>query len=236
MPGEDNSIETVELAAPVNTRPPKCSSTQVPVVTGATTVNKGNTASPKNKGGKGKGGRQTIAGLSVVVRQQGARVESLDHEIKSTNRTVHSIESNLENFMRSFEDFKSNFSRPVLHESQASNSNDLSVDSVQQQVPLPEAGPAPAASVAQPRDLHQQPALLPAPARMPTPAAMVREENRHGNLDTLVAREEFKTLPTNGKPTGKDSEFVKPYFYLERAGIQTTKQKLDLRASMSLIG
>lgn len=166
-------------------------------------------------GGGGKAKRQTIAGLAVEVRQQGARVESLDHEIKSTNRTVHSIESNLENFMRSFEEFKNNFSQPVNVANHASQPRTSVIDTVQPQPETPQRNTPPVPPPATPRDPLGHASHLPAPPQMPTPAAMVREENRHGNLDTLVAGEEFNSLPSNGKPPLKDLDFIKLYIILK---------------------
>lgn len=137
--------------------------------------------------------------------------------------------------MRSFEEFKNNFSQPAANVSHVSQTTSIGSHSAQHHPGSPPSRPAPVARPVTPTQHSANQSQPVVPSHMPTPAALVRDENRHGNLDTLIAREEFKSLPSNGKPAVRDSEFIKPYFYLEREGAQTTKQKLDLRASMSFI-
>lgn len=71
---------------------------------------------------------------------------------------------------------------------------------------------------------------------MPAPADMARQENRDGYIDSLLAREDYAGESTQGKtPCTSDNVFMKPYMFIEREGIQTTRQKLELRSSLSMV-
>lgn len=72
---------------------------------------------------------------------------------------------------------------------------------------------------------------------LPAPHVLRREENREGLIDRLVMREDYRAnTSTQGKNHHlHDIGIAKPYMYVEREGIQTLKQKLDVRASLSAL-
>lgn len=205
--GKDNGIASQRMATRSNGQ-------RVEVTVGEPTGGNTQTSSRGASGSKGAK-RQTVGGLALIVNEQGKRVGNVEHDLRDTKRSVNAIESNLDTFMCSFEDFKKNFSGPPRA------TTPLTADTQN-------LTSAPAETENIPR--HQNPGQ-----NIPPPASLIREENRHGYLDSLIAREEFRPAPTNGKHQSRESGIVKPYFYIEREGIQTVKQKLDMRASMSLI-
>lgn len=75
----------------------------------------------------------------------------------------------------------------------------------------------------------------PAPA-LPPPAILVREQNQDGHLDRAMAREEYKAGASRGKHHSfNELGMAKPYMFVFREGLQTVKQKLDIRASLSML-
>lgn len=72
-------------------------------------------------------------------------------------------------------------------------------------------------------------------AGLPAPGDILRHENRDGLIDNLMAREDYAGISTQGKPANNEPLFMKPYMFIEREGVQTIRQKLDLRASLSMI-
>lgn len=77
------------------------------------------------------------------------------------------------------------------------------------------------------------PALAPL-CPLPGPAALVAEQNREGALDSLMSRQNFKPSDNNGKRVSYgDCGMPKPYMFLEREGLQTNRQKLDVRCAMT---
>lgn len=69
---------------------------------------------------------------------------------------------------------------------------------------------------------------------LPPPAALVAEQNKEGALDAVMSRQNFKQSENSGKTVSYgESGMPKPYMFLEREGLQTNRQKLDLRCSMT---
>lgn len=79
MPGDDITSQHGTPPPQDNGRPGRRGSSQQTVANGARPRTPVNNSTPPASTGGGKGKRQTIAGLAVVVRQQGARVESLEY-------------------------------------------------------------------------------------------------------------------------------------------------------------
>lgn len=76
---------------------------------------------------------------------------------------------------------------------------------------------------------HQTPLL-------PPPATLVREQNQDGQLDQAMTREAYRGTTSRGKHyTYNEMGMAKPYMFIFREGLQTVKQKLDVRASMSML-
>lgn len=64
---------------------------------------------------------------------------------------------------------------------------------------------------------------------LPQPSELVRLENRDGHIDDLMAREDYAGVSAQSKPSvGIEQLFMKPYMFIEREGVQTVRQKLDL--------
>lgn len=72
---------------------------------------------------------------------------------------------------------------------------------------------------------------------LPAPGALRREENLDGEIDYLLAREDFRPVSNSGKPSHlvNDVGISKPYMFMEREGLETVKQKLEARNSMSAL-
>lgn len=78
---------------------------------------------------------------------------------------------------------------------------------------------------------------IPSPAvqcPVPAPQELVRHENRDGRMDNIISKEDYHPAPQSGKHNiAVDTEMPKPFMYLEREGLQTVKQHLDVRNSMT---
>lgn len=69
---------------------------------------------------------------------------------------------------------------------------------------------------------------------LPAPATLVAEQNKEGALDLLMSRQNFKPSANAGKRVSYgESGMPKPYMFLEREGLQTNRQRLDLRCAMT---
>lgn len=200
---------------------------------------------PKKRGPKpkdtdnGTSKRMTINSLAIIVsdndKAQNARVDILEREIRSTNSVLKGLGDTLKELVSAM---------PSI--------NNPSVQAVSniQQAPTPPA-PVPAApatnDVAGQRaqhvnsgHMHPAPsqALTPAPqhAALPPPQTLVREENRNGALDNMISQEDYKSGSNHGKHMSfNELGMAKPYMFLYREGLQTPRQKLDIRASLSTI-
>lgn len=94
--------------------------------------------------------------------------------------------------------------------------------------------PAPADYNTQDRLVHTQHSNS---VSLPPPNVLRAEENTDGFIDRLVAREDYRG---NQHVSGKmqphnESLIAKPYMYADRDGAQNRKQKLDIRASLTMI-
>lgn len=81
---------------------------------------------------------------------------------------------------------------------------------------------------------HRQSRRPPHVQGIPPPAQLRAQENSDGELDRMFSREEFRMNSANGKnQLCSEGQIVKPYMYIEREGIQTLRQKLDIRESIT---
>lgn len=72
--------------------------------------------------------------------------------------------------------------------------------------------------------------------QLPPPAALVASENRNGEVDRAMQQHEFRPNRAYGKRLEcGEYGMPRPYMFTERDGLQTTKQKLDLRNSLTFI-
>lgn len=95
------------------------------------------------------------------------------------------------------------------------------------------APPVPAPRSNQPA-IHQ-PAAVQHSATLPPPHVLVRQQNQDGALDDMLSKEEYKSSANHGKLNYNELGMAKPYMFIYREGLQTPRQKLDVRATMSML-
>lgn len=183
---------------------------------------------PKNTQAKSSSGnRMTIASLSLVVdnlqQQNNERVDRLENRVDQVNEKLDRM----------------------LTIMTKSASNEIVGDGRQTDQAPVHANPKPAGAMARPIQVqppvHEHPTPPAAnPVRvnapvpvMPAPQVIIREENHDGALDKLLAKEDYRSASTQGKPISSDQAMVKPYMYIDREGMQTPKQRLEVRSTMS---
>lgn len=162
-----------------------------------------------------------------------AKVDTLEQEIRGMNEVLHGMGDRLK----------------LLVAGLPSNNNTVSQNvSTPAHAPAPPT-PAPAMVAVTTQPAHATGTVHPHPpqavastsvpaqqhATLPPPNVLVREENSDGQLDRMVSREEYKG-PTNiGKHNYCELGMAKPYMFIYREGLQMPKQKLEIRASLSMI-
>lgn len=177
--------------------------------------------------------RPTVASLSVAFEgmqdqtsTQGGEIRDMRHDITRVNSSLNSLESKFDRFLSSME------------------RNSFNHGSREQAVtPIRSTGNPRPARIAEPEVsvVYESSPEIQARHRnvvvsnpLPPPSEIVREQNRDGHIDRQIAREEYSAPAGNGKVTSiNDNGFMKPYMYLDREGIQTVRQKLDIRATMT---
>lgn len=179
------------------------------------------------------GKRQTIAGLSGRVDNMQNSITNNSTRVETLQSSVNDVHSKLDSIIRALPGLQqSNNTMP-------SNTVHVNASNPQPAMACPDtvanntvrAGPSrPGTSALQPLAATQQHNYP-----LPPPTQMVREENRHGQIDRLIAKEDFRPTSSHGKPSHFENGMIKPYFYIDREGVQTLKQKLDLRSSMTAI-
>ena len=75
---------------------------------------------------------------------------------------------------------------------------------------------------------------------LPPPRTLRQQANKDGYVDAQLAREELRVAHTDGKSSVLTDIFItkliaKPYMYVDRDGLHTIKQKLDVRATLTVI-
>lgn len=191
----------------------------------------------KNKSQKKNSGRPTVASLSVAfdaMQQQSGtnsdEIRDMRGDITRVNSSINNLESMFEKFLSAMDKSPSNNGTKNIS---SRRSPDITIVESQ-------PGRSNGAALSQPpRNTprnHRQPAATPneLPSTMPNPAQLVSHQNRDGLIDAQMAREEYSAGHTPGKASANgDILFHKPYVYLDREGVQTERQKLDIRATMS---
>lgn len=173
--------------------------------------------------------RPTVASLAGAFDNMQEQASINASDIREIRGTLNSFESKFDKFLKTME----RSAAPKGKQSNTSRRQAAEVISVEPDTELGNnyeprrTAPVGNQAVA---PVHNTPMRRPAP--MPTPTQIVREQNRDGYIDTQMEREEYNAGQINGKP-GTDGAFVKPYMYLDREGIQTERQKLDVRATMT---
>lgn len=227
---EANELEVAGAAAPVET----CTTRSAARAGGqANSVNNPlpkKVPKPKSKSKK-TSSCPTVACLSIAFEDMQERT---DHEIRDMCSDITRVNSSLNSFESKFDRFLSamengtpktgcrgrgaSSNKPNYNSSQGCSS-ESDIEVVHGNSPKAQASSSSAKS-------H----IL-----LPSPTQMVREQNRDGHIDRQIAREEYSAGPGNGGPGSpkSDNGFMKPYMYLDREGIQTVHQKLDIRATMT---
>lgn len=95
----------------------------------------------------------------------------------------------------------------------------------------PRVAPQPPSTIQSPPSQQTQAQLL----GLPPPAELRREENHAGQVDNMVAQEDYRQPTGNGKAQNNNSEtvFYKPYMFLDRENLETVKGRLDAQKSMT---
>lgn len=186
--------------------------------------------------------RPTVSSLSVVVTglQQSSTthanmISNLDKRVTESNSAM---DNKLDRVLASLAAIEarssvgSNIAPPV--------SNVTEVDTIQDTPAGAHPAPPPRAAQVASQGAAAAVAPVPAPRRanhaLPAPNDIVTQENRDGYIDALMAREEYTGATTQGKTScNNDVVFMKPYMFIEREGIQTFRQKLELRAGLSMV-
>ena len=79
---------------------------------------------------------------------------------------------------------------------------------------------------------------LTADITLPPPRDLTRRENGHGYVDEMMHREKFSYAQTDGKSHPLEPlpgvDMPKPYMYVDREGISTNKQLLEIRNSVTM--
>lgn len=181
--------------------------------------------------------RHTVNSLSVVVSElsntHANLISNLDKRITDSNdATDRKLDRVLAAIAAMDSKGNSNANGPVNNVAQAS-----SLQSATPAIPSATAcQPPPATIVSAPPAVPRVNNVLPVNHGLPPPTELVRHENRDGHIDALLDREDYAGASSQGKPpASNDQLFMKPYMFIEREGVQTIRQKLDLRASLSMI-
>lgn len=188
----------------------------------------------QSKKGKGKKGKKTsrptvnslsqaVSGLQEFATGSTSQMGILRNEVTSNNQMITGLYSRMDNMMKAISDMSSQFT-------QVNSRNDVA--QVQPGVSGRSAPNSRPQSVSQPSVTHQDQAQL---LGLPPPVDLRREENHAGRIDAIVAREDYQQPAGNGKTQSNlsDITFYKPYMFLDRENLETMKERLDARKSMT---
>lgn len=183
--------------------------------------------SPKKKGNARGGNNNDSARNSKAIQilqrdneRSVGRIQNVEKGLKSVNASMQGLDKKFDKKL----DAMMNLLQDSLAQSRESTNS-----SHMRQMSHHES-PAPMTRLVDDRASPPRPRV----DSLPPPAQLRAEENVDGELDRMFSREEFRVNPTSGKnQLCSEGQIVKPYMYLERAGVQTLKQKLDMRESMS---
>lgn len=196
---------------------------------------------PKKRGPKKKdsnassGKRMTVNALASIVsdmqRAGDARADTMEREIRSNNAVLKGLGDALERLASSLPANNNVIVRPNVTTPQVTTPAPVPATlDVAQQPPPPTV----------PVQSHPIPPTTPAvqpSAALPPPQELVRDANAGGCLDRMIAKEDYKSTSNHGKSHFNYNELgmAKPFMFIYREGLQTPKQKLDIRATLSMI-
>lgn len=185
----------------------------------------------KKKGKKGsKTPRPTVYSLSHAVTglQEFAtgstgQMSVLRNEVTTNNQMITGLYSRMDTMMKAISDMSSQFSQV----NSPRNGNQVSASAPTQPVARP-----PSDDIQQVALVQQGQAQL---LGLPAPPQLRREENHAGQVDTMVSQEDYRQPTGNGKTQTitSDTTFYKPYMFLDRENLETVKERLDARKSMT---
>lgn len=210
------------------------------------------------------GKRMTVNALAVIVndmqRANDARADTFEREMMSQNSVLKGLGEAFEKLASSLPANNNVASRADVLSQQTSvvahttANQDVARQPPQTRLPVhphltpgaTQVGhqyvtPVAASAPPPPVHVHQAPAMSQtvqqsaAPTALPPPQVLVREENREGMLDRMITKEDYKSVSNHGKNNYNEMGMAKPYMFLYRSGLQTPKQKLDIRANLSMI-
>lgn len=187
--------------------------------------------SKKGKGKKGKKtNRPTVNSLSVAVSglQEFAtgstnEMSVIRNEVTTNNQMITGLYSRMDSMMKAISDMSSQVT-------QVNSRHDIA--QVQPTVSAHSASnPRTQSSSQAPVTQQAQAQLL----GLPPPVELRREENHSGHVDAIVAQEDYRQPAGNGKTQSNISDiaFYKPYMFLDRENLETIKERLDARKSMT---
>lgn len=163
---------------------------------------------------------QTVSAMQQSADRQEARVERVEGRMDGMDAKLDFIVSALG---------KDNSSKQPVNNISVSQSPARSVQVMD--------GRTPSISQATPRNYgpqHDSAPVLDPLCPLPAPAVLVAEQNAEGGLDRMMSRQNFKPSENKGKRVSYgESGMPKPYMFLEREGLQTNRQKLDVRCSIT---
>lgn len=184
---------------------------------------------PGNQGKSSTSNRMTIASLSLIV----------DNIQQQNNERVGRLENRVDEVHDKMDRMLALMTKNASNEVSGDTQRTGQATECTQLRPAPQAGHTVQADTSvqehpRPAPANSTPvqAARPVPV-MPPPQVIIREENQDGALDKLLAKEDYRNSTTHGKAVSPDQAMVKPYMYIDREGLQTPKQRLEVRATMT---
>lgn len=192
-----------------------------------------NSNSGKNDTSSNSGKRLTVNALASIVNEMqkanDSRADHMEREMRNNSAVLKGLGDAIERLASSLP---------------ANNNVPAQASVVTPQAPATPAAPANlvvagqrphATSPVQPHVPQATPPAPPPAAALPPPQTLVRQENADGALDRIIAKEDYKSTSSHGKNNYNELGMAKPYMFIYRQDLQTPKQKLDVRASLSMI-
>lgn len=176
---------------------------------------------------------QAVTGLQEFASGSVTEMNVLRNEVTTNNQMITGLYSRMDNVMKAITDMSSQFNqinsaRAGTQAAAGAVAQPPVAIATTQQVPVaPRLDNPPQVPCVQPTQAQ----LL----GLPTPVELRREENQGGRVDMMVSQEDYRQPTGNGKTqnTTSDTVFYKPYMFLDREDLETVKERLDARKSMT---